>query len=354
MRLITCVGLLLVLPAIALIARKEDLPINQIQVIGSHNSYKQAINPALFNVIKSQDSAAANSLDYEHIPMPEQLDMGLRNLEIDVYADEKGGKYAHPRGFEQVKGQPAFDKDGEMNKPGFKVFHVPDLDFRSSALTFVNALQQLKKWSEANPDHTPVFITLEAKDDSIKRKGFTQPEVFTSKTFDELDAVIIENLGKEHLINPDLIRGKYKTLEEAVLAKNWPRLSQAKGKFLFVLDAKDRKRYTYIQGHPSLKGRVLFANAEPGTPEAGVMIRNNPKDEQIPELVKKGYIIRTRADSDTKQARKNDWSDFEAACKSGAQIITTDYYKKSTHFKSDYAISFADGKYFRANPLFKK
>jgi len=354
MRLITCFGLLLVLPAIALITKKDDLPINQIQVIGSHNSYKQAINPALFNVIKLQDSAAANSLDYEHIPMPEQLDMGLRNLEIDVYADEKGGKYANPRGFEEVKGQPAFDKDGEMNKPGFKVFHVPDLDFRSSALTFVDALQQLKKWSDANPDHTPVFITLEAKDDSIKRKGFTQPEPFTSKTFDELDAVIIQNLGKEHILSPDDVRGKYKTLEEAVLAKNWPKLSQAKGKFLFVLDAKDRKRATYIQGHPSLKGRVLFANAEPGTPEAGFMIRNNPKDEQIPELVKKGYLIRTRADSDTKQARKNDWSDFEAACKSGAQIITTDYYKKSTHFKSDYAISFADGKYFRANPLFKK
>lgn len=354
MRLITCVGLLLVLPAIALIAKKDDLPINQIQVIGSHNSYKQAINPALFNVIKSQDSMAANSLDYEHIPMAEQLAMGLRNLEIDVYADEKGGKYANPLGFAQVKGQPAFDVEGEMRKPGFKVFHVPDLDFRSSALTFTSALQQLKKWSEANPDHTPVFITLEAKDDSIKRKGFTQPEVFTDRTFDELDAVITENLGKEHVINPDAIRGTYKTLEEAVLAKNWPKLSQAKGKFLFILDAKGRKRSTYMQGHPSLKGRVMFANAEPGTPEAGLMIRNNPKDEQIPELVKKGYIIRTRADADTKQARTNNWTDFEAACKSGAQIITTDYYKKSTHFKSDYAISFAGGKYFRENPLFKK
>jgi Phosphoinositide phospholipase C, Ca2+-dependent len=353
MKLITCVGLLLVLPAIALINEMDDLPINQIQVVGSHNSYKQAIDPELFNVIKSQDLVAANSLDYEHIPMPAQLDLGLRNLEIDVYADGKGGKYAHPGGFEKVKGQPAFDRDGEMSKPGFKVFHVPDLDFRSSALTFVMALQQLKKWSETHPDHTPVFITLEVKDDSIKRKGFTQPEVFTNKTFDELDAVIIENLGKEHIIDPDRVRGKYNTLEEAVLAQNWPKLSQAKGKFLFVLDAKGRKRATYIQGHPSLKGRVLFANAEPGTPEAALMIRNNPKDEQIPELVKKGYIIRTRADADTKQARNNDWSDFEAACKSGAQIITTDYYQKSTHFKSDYVISFADGKYFRANPLFK-
>ncbi|MBC6110886.1 phosphatidylinositol-specific phospholipase C1-like protein [Pedobacter fastidiosus] len=354
MRLITCVGLLLVLPAIALISKREDLPINEIQVIGSHNSYKQAIDPALFKLISASDSATAKSLDYEHLGMAEQLNMGLRNLEIDVYADEKGGKYAHPKGLELVKGQPEFDGKGEMDKPGFKVLHVPDFDFRSSALSLKSALQQLKKWSENNPQHTPVFITLEAKDDSIKRKGFTQPEVFTANTFDELDATVLENLGKEHIITPDEVRGKYKTLEEAVLTGNWPKLSKAKGKFIFVLDAIGKKRSLYINGHASLAQRVLFANADAGTPEAAFMIRNNPTDVQIPVLVKKGYLVRTRADSDTKQARKNDFSDFEAACKSGAQIITTDYYKKSTHFKSDYVVSFADGKYFRENPLFKK
>ena len=352
MKLITCVGLLMVLPAISLIVKREDLPINQIQVIGSHNSYKQAINPGLFKRFAESDSVAAKSLDYEHISMPEQLRMGLRNLEIDVYADEKGGKYAHPRGLEQVKDQPEFDKQGEMTKPGFKVLHVPDLDFRSSALTFISALQQLKKWSEANPEHTPVFITLEAKDDSIKRQGITQPEIFTGKIFDQLDAVILENLGKKHVITPDKVKGKYKTLEDAVLHQNWPKLSSAKGKFIFVLDATGRKRSAYIENHPSLTGRVMFANADAGTPEAALMIRNNPKDEQIPALVRKGYIIRTRADNDTKQARNNDYSDFEAACKSGAQIITTDYYQKSTHFTSTYAISFPEGKYFRRNPLF--
>ena len=82
-------------------------------------------------------------------------------------------------------------------------------------------------------------------------------------------------------------------------------------------------------------------------------IRNNPKDPSIPELVKKGYIIRTRADADTKEARVNDRSGFVAACNSGAQIITTDYYLKSTHFKSEYVVFFETGdKYFRPNPLF--
>nr|WP_246229901.1 Ca2+-dependent phosphoinositide-specific phospholipase C [Mucilaginibacter humi] len=86
-----------------------------------------------------------------------------------------------------------------------------------------------------------------------------------------------------------------------------------------------------------------------------MLIRNNAKSPEIPGLVKKGYIIRTRADSDTEQARTNDRSYFEAACNSGAQIITTDYYLKSTHFKSDYSVFF-DGanKYFRYNPLFQE
>jgi hypothetical protein len=101
-----------------------------------------------------------------------------------------------------------------------------------------------------------------------------------------------------------------------------------------------------------LKGRLLFANAEPGTAEAAIVIRNNPKKDDIPALVKKGYIVRTRADSDTREARINDRSVFDAACQSGAQIITTDYYRKSEHFSSDYIISFDAGKYFRLNPLF--
>lgn len=347
-------GFLLAFSAVALIAKKEELRINQVQLIGSHNSYKQAIDPLLFKMIKAVDSAAAYSLDYEHITMSQQLEIGLRNLEIDVYADQNGGKYAKPMGLTQVKGQAAFDPDGEMSKPGFKVLHVPDLDFRTSALTFISALQQLREWSDANPKHTPVFVTLEAKDDSLKRKGITQPEVFTSKTFDDLDAVILKYLGKTHLITPEDVKGKYKTLEEAALHQNWPSLSASQGKFIFVLDATGRKRSLYTDQHPSLTGRIMFANADAGSPEAAVMIRNNPRDPQIPALVKKGYIIRTRADSDTKQARVNDWSNFEAACESGAQIITTDYYQKSTHFKSDYVVSFAGGKYFRSNPLFIK
>jgi hypothetical protein len=331
----------------------DDLPINRIQVIGSHNSYKKAIDYHLFEKFKHNDSVSASKIDYEHISVAGQLGMGLRNLEIDVYADSKGGKYAHPRGLDWAKDQAPYDVKKEMNAPGFKVFHIQDLDFRSDFLTLKDGLEKLKKWSDANPDHTPVFITLEAKDGKMKGEGYSDPEKFTAEIFDQLDRALLDGLGKDKIITPDQVRGKYKTLEAAVLNDNWPLLKKARGKFLFILDQKEEKMELYIKGHPSLKGRVLFVNADAGRPEAGMMIINNAKDPMIPQLIKKGYIIRTRADSDTQEARTNDRSNFDSACASGAQIITTDYYLKSTHFKSDYVISFEGGKYFRLNPFFK-
>lgn len=329
----------------------EKIKLNQLQVIGSHNSYKQAIEPALFQFIQSKDTTGQlSNLQYTHISLTAQLELGLRNLEIDVLADSKGGKYAKPKGLELVKPTLSYDEQGLMTKPGFKVLHMPDLDFRSSVLTFEKALQELKAWSDAHPDHVPLFITLEPKDGEVNRFG-TQSEAFTTTVFDQLDSCILANLGKDKLITPDLVRGSYQSLEEAVLHQNWPELNSVRGRFFFLLDDSGKKKDLYVAGHPSLKGRLIFVNADPGTPEAAAMFRNDPNDAQIPALVAKGYIVRTRADADTKEARLNDYSRFNKAKASGAQVITTDYYQPSTFFSSAYHIQFEDGTYVRNNPV---
>jgi hypothetical protein len=329
----------------------DDLPINKVQVIGSHNSYKKAIDTALFSMFKAKNPKAAMGLEYSHVGYGEQLDLGLRNLEIDVYSDEKGGKYAHPKGleWEAASHPPPYDPAGEMNQPGFKVFHVQDLDFRSNSYTFAGCLRQLKAWSDQHKDHYPIYVTMNAKDQEIKSPGFTLPEKFTTEVFDRLDKEIADNLGRDYLITPDQIRGNYSTLESAVLAGHWPTMSQARGKFFFILDEGGEHRDAYIQGHPSLKGRIFFTDSPAGTPEAAFMILNDPKRDadKIHEMVKKGYMIRTRADADTREARANDRTGFTAACASSAQIITTDYYYKSTFFPSDYVVRFDDGKYVR-------
>ena len=332
-------------------AQKDSQSINTIQVIGSHNSYKKAIEPALFAVLEAQDEThAVRGLQYDHIAIPEQLNLGLRNLEIDIYADSQGGRFSNPKGLGMAKPEEEYDPQGAMLKPGFKILHVPDIDFRSSVATFEACLEMLRRWSDAHPDHEPVFITLEPKDGKPNKLG-TVPEAFTPALFNEMDAVLKNVLGETKLITPDGVRGTYATLEEAVLKGNWPKLKDARGKFLIILDDSGAKRDLYKKGHPSLKGRMVFINAAPGTPEAATLFRNNPEDESIPELVKKGYLIRTRADADTQEARANDRSHFEKAQQSGAQIITTDYYQPSRFFDSPYKVQFSDGSYVRSNPI---
>src|SRR6202034_1805327 len=72
------------------------LRINQIQVIGSHNSYHTGIAPSERKLIEQQNPKAMRALDYAHAPLDDQLSGGVRQLEIDVYADTKGGRYSHP------------------------------------------------------------------------------------------------------------------------------------------------------------------------------------------------------------------------------------------------------------------
>ncbi|WP_417356463.1 phosphatidylinositol-specific phospholipase C1-like protein [Flavobacterium sp.] len=343
---------MLAAPLFSAIAQDNNTPINKIQVIGSHNSYKIAIESNLLEALAKLDTTnSVYGLQYEHIAIEKQLDMGLRNLEIDIHADSEGGKYAHPKGLDFVPPVAPYDPDRVMTKPGFKVFHIPDIDFRSQCMTFEDCLTKLRKWSEAHPDHVPVFITLEPKDGDITRFG-TQPEKFTTKLFNEMDSILFNVLGRDKIITPDMVKGNYATLEEAVLHDNWPKLKDARGKFLFILDNNGDKRDLYMKGHPSLKGRAVFVNAEPGTPEAAWLFRNEPDtDTDIKDLVKKGYIIRTRADAGTTEARNNDYSRFEKACSSGAQIITTDYYLPSKLFKSTYHISFKNNTFVRSNPV---
>lgn len=327
---------------------EDNLPLNKVQSIGSHNSYKIAIDPKVMEVIRQHAGEGAKGLEYTHISLEQQLDLGLRGLELDVYADSAGGKYLHPFVLEQLGLKPVYNTD-VMKEPGFKVFHMQDVDVNSNCPTFKIALEQLKSWSDAHPDHSPVFITMNAKDEISKRPEFTVPEPFTAVVYDRLDKEIIDYLGRDKLIMPDDIRGKDKTLEAAVLKGHWPTVKQAKGKFIFILDEKDPKMSDYMQGHPSLKGRVLFVNAPAGKPEAAIMIINDAiKDQElIKQMVAKGYIVRTRADADTKEARVNDYTRYKAACESGAQIITTDYYQKSTLFPSDYIVNFGNNEYSR-------
>src|ERR1700742_3552622 len=106
----------------------DAIKLNQIQVIGTHNSYHAGIAPSEAKLWQAKYADAYKCLDYQHQPLTQQFDSGVRQIELDVYADTKGGLYAHPSGpamaaAAHLPPDPDFDPKGVMSKPGFKVMH---------------------------------------------------------------------------------------------------------------------------------------------------------------------------------------------------------------------------------------
>lgn len=142
-------------------ARADDLRLNQLQMIGTHNSYHIAPHPVTMEQIAARSSDLAQSLDYTHRPLALQLnDLGVRQIELDIFADPEGGHYANPHGAEHLPADVGeHDPGGVLQKPGFKVLHVPDVDFRTHALTFVDALTENMI---PTPATMPVAVSREA------------------------------------------------------------------------------------------------------------------------------------------------------------------------------------------------
>lgn len=147
------------------------------------------------------------------------------------------------------------------------------------------------------------------------------------------------------------MRGSYETLNAAVLAGNWPSLASARGKIVFLMDQHDMTP-VYTQGHPSLRGRILFTNSDPGAPDAAFLERNDGPAPVIRELVRQGYLIRTRTDADTREARGNSTGRRDAMLASGAQILSTDYpASEPAQWAGHYRVELPGGAVARCNPV---
>ena len=336
-------------------AGDDAVRINQIQVVGTHNSYHAGLTPGVAKLLQEKSPKTFAALDYTHPSLTKQLDEGVRQLEIDVFADSKGGLYAHPY-MEKLAAQSGFtgdanpDPNGIMDKPGFKVMHVQDIDQQSVCQPFVACLAEVRAWSKAHPDHLPVFLLIETKQGKLTIDFPTvTPEPFTPAVFDALDAEICSVFPPKELITPDQVRGNHITLNAAVRAGNWPALATARGKVVFLMDQRPMEA-VYTEGHPNLESRVLFTNAVPGAPDAAFTEENDGTPAAIAALVKQGYLVRTRTDADTIQARSNDTKRRDAAIASGAQILSTDY-PKGEPAASGFVVALPGGALARCNPV---
>jgi hypothetical protein len=322
-----------------------NVRLNQIQIIGTHNSYHAGLTPAEDAWIAKTDPKEATALDYRHASLEAQLEAGMRELELDVYADPHGGRFTRFEIQSQLAAAGITDAsspyaEAMLQRPGFKVMHKPKTDFRSNCQPFTECLREVERWSSAHPDHAPIFLFIETKDG---------PK-FTGTDADELDREILSVIPRSQAFVPgDLLQGS-SSLHAAIASGGWPLLDTVRGKFVCLL-SRSEVTAVYKSGHSGLRNRVLFTNGDLSDPDAAFIVVPDPGDPSIPRLVRSGLLVYTRADADTAEGRSGSTARRDAAFASGAQIISTDYPSSEPAQWSGYTVAFPNHATVRCNPV---
>lgn len=195
----------------------ERVRVNQIQVRGSHNSYHVA------PIVPFHPSHR-----YTHAPLDVQLGLQrVRALELDVH--------------------------WSLGNREVQVYHLGLIDQTTTCFRFRDCLGLVAAWSDAHPDHLPVFLWIEAKDEFDRWKF---------ETLEPVDRDLRDVLG-ERLLAPDEVQGPYETLRRAIELRGWPTLAEARGRILAILiNSGDEHARRYTRDFTTLAGRAMFASAE--------------------------------------------------------------------------------------------
>jgi hypothetical protein len=341
-------------------AGRGHVRMNELQVIGTHNSYKREISEAeqaAYEAAIRTPGDYDQFLAYSHASIPRQLGgQNVRGLEIDLFPDPQGGLYDNPL-VRQAVGAPPL-ADPAWQQPGIKVLHIADLDYKTTCIRFVTCLERVRDWSAANRRHVPLLVMLELKQSdsrAVAAGGVVAPP-WDGTALDGLDAEIRSVFDEDQLITPDDVRRRGLTLEESVLRHGWPTLEASRGKVAFLLDNDPGPiRDAYRAGRPNLEGRVLFTNSRAGLQDAAFIKRNEPRapnTTQIQELVRAGYLVRTRSDVPLTTVLSGDLTQLAAALESGAQLVSTDFPVPgmTARYDSDFEVGLPSGP-ARCNPV---
>lgn len=201
----------------------DVLRMSHVQVKGTHNSYH--LEPTL---------PLHGSHEYSQPTLPDQLQLhGVRAFELDVHRD----------------------LDGTIS-----VYHILAIDDVTSCGTFEICLGQIKGWSDLNPDHLPIVVWVEVKDDT---GGLPIDDL------GDLDAIVTDVFDDDQLLTPDEVQGEYASLHERLVTEGWPTLGEVRGQVLVVVLDGDAGS-DYSGGYSDLSGRPMFVRVGGGEFESPV------------------------------------------------------------------------------------
>ena len=342
------------------------LRFNEIQYVGTHNSYhiapwpevvQHAIDTGYAESAEWPATKLFSALDYTHPPLAEQLNMGLRMFELDVHYDPEGGKFSdggHAAALKRIA--PArhaeLDPAGHLRQPGFKVFHG-GLDMGSHCLLLQDCLQTLKQWSKANPRHFPLVIQIEAKSGAkpaIDKSYVPVTEApFGREQWAALENEIVEAIGVDNIVTPAEVKGRAQNLSVAIKQNGWPTLDRMAGRFVLLLLNKKDETVSYVGAAPTLPHRLFFTSQQIGSKEAGWFRIPDPADPQLRRVIRKGFLATVQADTHMLEGRTGSTARRDAAFASGAQFILTDFPARDKRF-TQYNVAFNGSRFVRCSP----
>ncbi len=284
-------------------AYADGVKFNEVAFLGTHNSYQLLATPNFRALMKAVEIVTFGAVNYEKYTfemdtLTTQLEHGIRNLEIDIETVD----------------------DGE--NVSFIVTHKPILDCVSSCYDFAKALEEIKLWSDNNPNHLPITIIIEPKGNVANINDMKNFSVDYANVLGET----VKNVLGDTLLTPAQMMGDYANFEEMRMADDWLTLEETLGKVMILMHDCGITE-DYIAQDETIKSLPIFPMLRFDdinksytsfilNNDADNAFRNNPAS-----IGMRNVIVRTRADSFPNFSDER----YVYADLCGSQIITTDY-----------------------------
>jgi hypothetical protein len=223
--------------------------LNEVQVLGSHNSYHVQPRPALLAALLAL-TPAFEAWEYTHPPLDEQFESeGIRQIELDVYADPAGGLYSRRGGLLAI---------GEDPESGIRRCRAGAQGAAHSRPRLREQLSDVRRLpadgegvvgrapappADHDPGrdragHPPRSLQLRLRHaDSLRCR---RARLDRRRDPLGLSAAAVDHAGSHTPRSGDL--------EQAVLNLGWPRLGALRGQVLFALDNGGTTRATTWPG----------------------------------------------------------------------------------------------------------